>query len=72
MAQQRADTVRTVGCEKRTGKKGANQRDISKRKKTNRNLITDKETKRKNPDAAKIFSLEDLNFLYSRIVTWRT
>ena len=43
---QRADTVRMAGCEKRTGEEGANQRDVSKRKKTNRNLIIDKGEKR--------------------------
>ena len=44
--RQRADTVRMAGCEKRTGEEGANQRDVSKRKKTNRNLIIDKGEKR--------------------------
>ena len=44
--RQRADTVRMAGCEKRTGEEGANQIDVSKRKKTNRNLIIDKGEKR--------------------------
>ena len=44
--RQRADTVRMAGCEKRTGEEGANQRDVSKRKKTNRNLIINKGEKR--------------------------
>ena len=65
--KQRADTVRMAGCEKRTGEEGANQRDVSKRKKTNRNLIINKGEKGiKNQDSAKIFTLGDLNFLYSR------
>ena len=37
--------MRMEGCEM-TGEEGANQRDVLKRKKTNRNLIIDKGEKR--------------------------